>query len=295
MLFVIFFINHWKVISMKSAPKYSVVAAGVLLSLASLSAHAVEIKVIPKGPSIPSSMGVNSGVIACEENSGRSAAHAIVQENGGNRSAISFGSVTSAGLAGSSVKLVSVSENDPVSLSRPGCRYITVAVDTDNVQDGEYDLSKPDSAVKVEYVQVFTDAPGLPDATIVATYAAEQGRAYVVYDKVADQLSATFDFATTVEPLPPQWGVGYSSVYPVSITSGSVVSKVADFPSCFAAWEASSARNTCEAGNVTGSLKCQVNTRCFNKVTGRFQDASASGFRNEIGSLNNCNGVLSRC
>jgi hypothetical protein len=252
---------------MSNGHKYSVLAAAVLLSVASLSSQAMEIEVIQKGGAYPSGFGINQGSSVCDNANGEATAEAVVRENEGIPSAISFNKLTSGGSAGSSIKVVSASETNPVSLSSPGCRFITMTIDRGRVHDGEYDLGDPDSAVKVDYVHVFTDISGQPGATVLATYKAEQGRAYVVYDKSADHLSVTFDFATTVEPLPPQWGVGYSSAYPVSITSGSIASGNIAIAGCAVAWEKSPARGTrqCQAGTVLDGTDCHVQTTCRNR------------------------------
>ena len=249
---------------MSNGHKYSVLAAAVLLSVASLSSQAMEIEVIQKGGAYPSGFGINQGSSVCDNANGEATAEAVVRENEGVPSAISFNKLTSGGSAGSSIKIVSASETNPVSLSSPGCRFITMTIDRGRVHDGEYDLGDPDSAVKVDYVHVFTDISGQPGATVLATYKAEQGRAYVVYDESADHLSVTFDFATTVEPLPPQWGVGYSSAYPVSITSGSFASSNIALSSCSVAWEKSPARRTlqCQSGTAIGESTCSVQTSC---------------------------------
>ena len=249
---------------MRNGSKYSVLTAAVLLSVASLSSQAMEIEVIKDGGAYPSSFDMIQGSSVCENGKGEATAEAVVKENDGIPSAISFNKVTSAGSAGSSIKVVSASETNPVSLSSPGCHFITMTIDRGTFHDGEYDLSDPGSAVKVDYVHVFTDVSGQPGTTVLATYKAEQGRAHVVYDKSADRLSATFDFATTVEPLPPQWGVGYPSAYPVSITSGSFASSNIALSSCSVAWEKSPARRTlqCQSGTAIGESTCSVQTSC---------------------------------
>jgi hypothetical protein len=261
------FIIGREVDTVKNGSNYSILAAAVLLSIASFSSQAMEIEVIPKGAPYPAGLGISAGSPVCAEGSGDMAAQAMVSENNGMSSAMVFNKVTSVASAGSSIALLSASEANPVSLSNPDCRYITMTIDRGTVQDGEYDLADPDSAVKLVYVHVFSEKvgiPGVPGGTILASYPVEQGRAHVVHDKSADHFTATFDFSTTIEPLPPQWGGGYPSAYPVSITSGSFASRNRAIASCEAAWERSPARGSrqCQRGSVLGGTDCSIQTTC---------------------------------
>jgi hypothetical protein len=278
---------------MRNALKSPFIAGAILLSMASFAAHAMEIRVIPKGSPYPASMGVKPGSMVCEQAGVGGRAQAIIQENGGDPSAVSFDNVTSVGPVGSSVKFVSASENNPLGLSGPGCRYITMTIDRGAVHDGEYDLSNPDSAVKVDYVQVFTNVPGQPDSTVAVTYPAEQGRAHVIYDKTSDHLSATFEFATTVEPLPRQWGAGYPSPYSVNIASGNIVSGgMSADAACTNAWNSSSASRTCSVNHILGGPQlCNVNAQCRDSNANN-RETSNSGSPSEVAKFKNCNGRL---